>query len=87
MLQKTMTLFVVSDKKMEENDMALINGSEKYYKIKESAERIYEKRCAARSSSEREVYEKQGENLEDQLRAEYGFNDSEVNYIIDRFLR
>lgn len=67
--------------------MTLRNGSEKYYEAKECAERNYDARCAAQSTTEKEFYEQQGKKLADQLRAEYGYNDPEANYIIDRYLR
>lgn len=65
--------------------MELISGSNEYYKIIEHAERIYRKKVEARSSSEREKWAEKGKELADRLREDYGYRDTEVSHIIDKY--
>lgn len=70
---------------MEDDKMALENGSKEYYKITEHAERIYRKKCECRSSDERRKWTERGQNLADQLTEEYGYGDPMVKRIIEDY--
>lgn len=65
--------------------MALKNGSDEYWKIKEQAERIYRKKANARSSSEREEWAERGKEMADRLREDFGYRDECVKYLIKEF--
>lgn len=61
------------------------SGSDEYWKIREQAERIYWRRVKARSSSEREIWIRNGNEMADRLREKYGFDDKQINYLINEF--
>ena len=62
--------------------MGLVSGSSEYYKIKEQAERL--RRKVDDSNGDRDAIERM-HDFADRLREKYGFDDSEVNYIIDKY--
>ena len=67
------------------NMQGLGNGTDKYWKVKEQAERIYQHRVDAHSSSEREIWIKNGNEFADRLREKYGFDDPDVEFIIEKY--
>ena len=69
---------------MDGNEMALVNGSNEYWKVYDHAERIYRKKCNT-YGSEHDEWVERGKNLADQLREKHGYGDSEVESIIDKY--
>ena len=67
------------------HDTGLKNGSEDYWKIKKHAERIYDNRVEAESSSEREIWIRNGNKFADRLREKYGVDDPEIEYLIEKY--
>ncbi len=66
-------------------DTGLTNGSEDYWKIDEHAKRIYDNRVEAKSSSEREIWIRNGNKFADRLREKYGVDDPDVEYLIEKY--
>lgn len=65
--------------------MGLIFGSSEYYKIKRKAEHLRDKANCTYGSYERCIAIRNMHNFADRLREKYGFDDREVNYIIDLY--
>lgn len=64
--------------------MGLVSGSPEYYKIKEQAERLRHKVNNSYGDDKAVAIERMND-FAGRLREKYGFDDSEVNYIIDTF--
>lgn len=65
----------------------LRSGSDEDYRLKEEADFIHRKCANATTSFEREKWAEKGEALAREMRAEYGLNDEQSEYIIkDNYL-
>lgn len=65
--------------------MGLENGSKDYYDFKEHAERIYRKKCDARTTDERRRWAEKGDDLMNRMREKYGYGDGTVEGIISQY--
>lgn len=68
------------------SEPGLVNGSDEYWKYRDTAERIYWDFCEARTVERRRYYKERGEALKTRLYTEYGYNDESVKSICERFL-
>ena len=65
----------------------LRSGSDEYWKLKEQAEHIYRKSAEALGKSDaQKKWAEKGKDLVYEMRAEYGFSDENVEWLIKQYM-